>query len=275
MVIDILNKWGKCVMLNFHNLDFTLDKFHQLCSAIAGNYTTITMERYLSAGNEMPERFVLMRHDVDEWPKTALKTARIEEELGIQATYYFRTRNNVFVPEIIREIEKMGHEVGYHYEVLSTAKGDYEKAIKLFEDDVNMFREICNLKTICMHGKPLSKYDNRDLWDVYDFRDFGILGEAYLSAGQELNYLNDTGRGWNSKNNLRDFIPGKTEQVFANTTDDLIELIENGGVSNFYISTHPDRWTSNIFSWVLFWLQDFTHNLGKKLLMGVRKSDSE
>ncbi|WP_233084528.1 hypothetical protein [Methanococcoides orientis] len=177
----------------------------------------------------------------------------------------------MFDPEIIQELEKMGHEIGYHYEVLSTAKGNYEKAIKLFEGDVNRFREICNLKTICMHGKPLSKYDNRDLWDVYDFKDFGILGEAYLSAGDDLNYFNDTGRGWNSKNNLRDFIPGKTEQFFADTTDDLIELIEKGKVNTFYISTHPDRWTSNIFSWALFWLQDLASNSGKMILRVVRK----
>lgn len=170
-------------MLNFHDRDFTLDKFHQLCAAIVDNYTTITMDRYLSAGDQLPERFVLMRHDVDGLAKTALKTARIEEELGIQATYYFRTRNNIFVPEIIQEIEGMGHEVGYHYEVLSTAKGDYEKAIEIFKNDVSKFQNICNLKTICMHGMPLSKYDNRDLWNTYDFRDFGILGEAYLSAG--------------------------------------------------------------------------------------------
>ncbi|WP_445474208.1 hypothetical protein ACT9XH_07410 [Methanococcoides methylutens] len=258
-------------MLHFNDLDFTHEKFHQLCSAIVDNYTTITMDKYVTAGNKLPERFVLMRHDVDEWPKTALKTARIEEELGIQATYYFRTRNDVFVPEIIKEIEKMGHEIGYHYETLGTAKGDYKEAIKLFEDDVHKFREICNLKTISMHGNVLSKYDGRDLWNVYDFKDFGILGEAYLSAGEDLNYFTDTGRGWNSKNNLRDFIPGKTEKVFADTTDDLIELIEGGEVSNFYISLHPDRWTSTSFSWSLFWLRDLAFNLGKKFLMGVRK----
>ncbi len=257
-------------MLNFHNRDFTLDKFHQLCVAIADNFTTITMEKYLLAGNQLPGNFALMRHDIDGLAKAALKTARIEEELGIQATYYFRTCNNIFVPEIIQEIEEMGHEVGYHYEVLSTAKGDYEKAIKIFKNDVSKFQNICNLKTICMHGKPLSKYDNRDLWDTYDFREFGIIGEAYLSAGDELNYFTDTGRGWNSKNNLRDFIPGKTERIFADTTDNLIKLIESNNINNFYISTHPERWTSNALSWNLFWLYDLTINSGKKVLRGIR-----
>jgi hypothetical protein len=258
-------------MLNFHNLDFTLDKFYQLCSVITDNYTTITMNMYMTAGKKLPKQFVLMRHDVDGEAKTALKTARIEEELGIQSTYYFRTRNNIFVPEIIQAIEKMGHEIGYHYEVLSTAKGDREKAIKLFEDDMHKFRKICNLKTICMHGSPLSKYDNRDLWKIYDFRDFGIIGEAYLSIREDINYFTDTGRGWNSKNNLRDFIPGKTKQVFADTTDDLIKLIESGELNNFYISLHPDRWTSNPVSWSVFWLYDHVINSGKKVLRVVRK----
>jgi len=258
-------------MLHFNDLDFTHKKFHKLCSAIANNYATLSVSNYINAGNELPERFVLMRHDVDERPRTALKTARMEEELEIKATYYFRTHNHVFDPDIIKEIEEMGHEVGYHYEVLSTAKGDYEKAIKLFQDDVQKFKNICNLKTICMHGAVLSKYDNRDIWNTYNFKDFGILGEAYLSMGHDINYFTDTGRGWNSKNNLRDFIPGKTKRICADTTDDLIELIEGCESSNFYISIHPDRWTSNAFSWGMFWLQDLAFNSGKKILREVRK----
>ena len=257
-------------MIKSLNLDFTLDKYRQLCSAISDKYTFLTMHEYVTARENLPERFVLMRHDVDKWAKNALKTAVIEEEYGIKATYYFRTSKKAFVPGIIQKIEKMGHEVGYHYEVLSTAKGDYEKAIKLFENDVQKFREICDIKTVCMHGAVLSKYDNRDLWKLYNLRDFGILGEAYLSAGKNLNYFTDTGRGWNSKNNLRDFIPGKTEKFFAERTDDLIKLIESSEISNFYISLHPDRWKSNIVNWSLFWLYDLITNSGKKVVMVVR-----
>lgn len=256
-------------MLNIHNLDFTHNKYRQLCSSISGKYTFLTMHEYVTA-EKLPERFILMRHDVDKMAKNALKTASIEEEFGIKATYYFRTTKNSFVPSIIQEIEGMGHEVGYHYEVLSTAKGNYEKAIQIFENDVHKFRNICNLKTICMHGAVLSKYDNRDLWKSYDYRDFGIHGEAYLSIGENLNYFTDTGRGWNSKTNLRDFIPGKSEKLFAENTDDLIKLIESSEINNFYISSHPDRWKSNIANWSLFWLYDFVLNSGKKIVMAVR-----
>jgi hypothetical protein len=27
------------------------------------------------------------------------------------------------------------------------------------------FRKICDVKTICMHGNPLSKWTNKDVWD--------------------------------------------------------------------------------------------------------------
>ncbi|NYT19224.1 MAG: polysaccharide deacetylase family protein, partial [Methanosarcinales archaeon] len=254
-------------MLNLQNRDFTIFKFEQLCEAIAENYPTATMAEYFE--KKHPERFVLMRHDVDRMPGNALETARIEYELGVKATYYFRSIKSVFKPKIMKQIRDMGHEVGYHYETLSDANGDPKKGIELFQSNLDEFRKITNVKTICMHGRPLSKYDNRDLWDTYDFRDFGILGEAYLSAGEDLNYFTDTGRGWNSKNNLRDFIPGKTEKVFANTTDDLIELIGKNESNNFCIVTHPERWSSSIVGWSLYYSMDIAFNLGKKGLMGL------
>ena len=258
-------------MLDFQDLDFTTEKFRELCSALAENYTSVTIEQYLTAGNDLPDRFVLMRHDVDGKAIPSLRTALIEKEFGIRATYYFRAKRNIYVTEVIQQIEAMGHEIGYHYETLSDSNGDYEKAIKLFGEEVQRFRSICTLKTISMHGASLSKYDNRDLWNRYDFKDFGIIGEAYLSLGEELNYFTDTGRGWNSKNNLRDFIPGRTQKFVAETTDDLIRLIGSGKMENLYITLHPDRWTSTTFRWALFWVQDLAFNSAKKALRMMRK----
>ena len=43
----------------------------------------------------------------------------IERELGISGTYYFRTTKEVFKAEIM-------HEIGYHYEVLDKAKGNFD-----------------------------------------------------------------------------------------------------------------------------------------------------
>lgn len=259
-------------MLDFKNRDFTSHKFLRLCEAISGAYPTVTMAEYME--NQHPNRFILMRHDVDRIPERALGIARIEQELGIRSTYYFRTIKSVFKSEIISQIKDMGHEIGYHYETLSEANGDHEKALDLFRSNLEKIREICEVKTVCMHGRPLSKYDNRELWKTHDFRDFGITGEAYLSIGNDLNYLSDTGRTWGSKNSIRDSIPGKTDQVFAETTDELIELIERRELNNLYILTHPERWPSSILGWGLYYSTDLSVNFGKKILMRRRGKNS-
>ena len=58
-----------------------------------------------------------------------------------------------------------------------------------------------------MHGSPLSKYNNRDLWTHYDYHSYKIRGEAFLSFEQnndDIHYLTDTGRTWSDKHTLRD-----------------------------------------------------------------------
>lgn len=259
---------GETQMQFLNGRDFTIHKFQHLCEVIVANYPTVTMVEYVEGRH--PERFVIMRHDVDRMPGHALETARIEDELGIRSTYYFRVKNGVFKPNIIRQIEGFGHEIGYHYETLSDANGDHDKAIKLFQSNLNKFRHICEVRTICMHGKPLSKYDNRDLWNIYDFREFEIKGEAYISAGEDLNYFSDTGRSWSNRNSLRDLIPNSSTIFTVYTTDDIVSLIKKRELQNLYLLVHPERWSLNALDWGLYWGMDMIVNVAKKVLSSVR-----
>ena len=244
--------------------DFTLEKYRELCRVLQERSEIFTFDRYLS---ENPKgKVTVLRHDVDRSIQNALRMAQLEHEAGIRSSYYFRYPGT-FVPNIIGKIRDLGHEVGYHYEVLSMAKGDYDKAIGLFRSGLGEFRKICEVATICMHGSPLSKYDNRDLWKKYDFRDFGIKGEAYLSmADKGLIYLTDTGRSWGGKHSVRDAMPG-ARKVPVETTDDLIAWIgsadENAGL---YFTVHPERWAPNEVEWAVGSVTDFAVNMGKNLL---------
>lgn len=252
------------------SFDFTMDKYYELCKKIiSSSYNTLTIEQYLS-NHKLPPKYIIIRHDVDRKPINSLKTAKLEHELGINATYYFRTTDSVFIPEIMQEIESMGHEIGFHYEVLTKANGDYIKAIKIFEEELEQFRKFCSIKTICMHGSPLSKYDNRDMWKRYDFNNFDILGEAYLSVNKDLNYFSDTGRSWNWKNKVRDYIPNKTETIIANSTNDLMEIIESEIIDRIYILSHPERWSSNFQTWAIDYIQDSAINIAKKAIIPIR-----
>lgn len=196
------------------------------------------------------DKVVILRHDVDSLPKNALKIAEIEANLGIKSTFYFRARKNVFNEVIINKIIELGHEIGYHYENLDIYKGNYEKAFEDFKYNLEKFRKLYPVKTICMHGSPLSKYDNRKLWEKYDYKSIGIIGEPYFDVNwNEVLYLTDTGRKWNCIETIvRDKVKSKFSHLkFSNTS----EIIENINLlpKKIMINTHPQRWTNNLILW--------------------------
>jgi len=250
--------------------DFTMAKYGELCRVLLGaGYTPVTVYQYLT--DPPGGRTVVLRHDVDRKPENALRMAELEHALGVTSTYYFR-HPHTFIPEVIEQVLSLGHEVGYHYEVLAKAKGNYEEAIALFARELEEFRSLCDVRTICMHGSPLSRYDNRDLWKRYDFREFGIAGEAYLSmAGKGLRYLTDTGRNWGGKYSVRDAMPGAgAVPPSVATTDDLARWIGSAGEEGLYLTMHPERWAVSEGEWVIGSLTDLAVNMGKTVLQVMR-----
>ncbi len=252
--------------------DFTLGMYRQLCEAIvAAGYQVWPIMRYMAA-RDMPDLVVLLRHDIDRCPGNALWMARLEHELGLRTTYYVRMTPSVFRPKVLKEVAAMGHEIGYHYETLAKARGNVQQAITLFEQELARLREIYDIQTISMHGSPLSPYDNRDLWRQYDFRQFGLLGEAYLSLDyKRLVYLTDTGRSW-AKNhyNLRDKVAQECPIPDLKTTDDLISAIHNHRFTHVCISTHPERWAQSIGEWIISVAVDLAVNLAKMAIQYSR-----
>ena len=254
------------------NWDFTLAKYEILCRTILeSDYTILPMYQFIAEPSS-DSKVVVMRHDVDRKVANTLKMARLESHIGIRSTYYFRKIKTVYKPEIIKKVSDLGHEIGYHYEVLSKARGNYEKAIRLFEQEFSEFRKICEVKTICMHSRPLLIWDNRDLWKKYDFQKYGIIGEAYLSVDySNTAYLTDSGRNWDPKRyKLRDEVDSRiTPEI--NSTDDLISLIRRGDMKTIALTVHPNRWSEGALEWGLSFFSDFVINEGKMLLKLIRK----
>jgi hypothetical protein len=207
-------------------MDFTIKAYRALLNSLRKqDYQFQTFSDYLQ---KPASRTIILRHDVDKLPQNALRIAQIENLSGIKGTYYFRIVPKSFDEEIIRQIAELGHEIGYHYEDLSLAAGSmkneklkiknddeynrilFERGIESFQKNLETLRKITPVKTICMHGSPVGKYDNRDLWKVYDYKDFGIIGEPYLDVDfSQVLYLTDTGRRWNGGSvSVRDKVEG-------------------------------------------------------------------
>ncbi len=278
-------------------MDFTLKTYRQLLTALQQQgFSFQTFQEFI----EQPkEKSIVLRHDVDKLPENSLRFAQIQNELGIKGSYYFRIvkqnlpdGNQGFKPEIIEEIARLGHEIGYHYETFDEAVKSFKhqtpntkfsekeiaaKAIELFEKHLAEFRKLYPVKTICMHGSPRSKFDNKLLWKYYNYRDYGIIGEPYFDVNfDEVFYLTDTGRRWDGwKVSVRDKVPQqeqwKEQGLVFGTTQDIIKAAEQNRLpSRIMFTFHPQRWTKNTALWAKELVLQNAKNVVKYFLNKVR-----
>ena len=191
--------------------DFTYAIYKKLLAELTkANYKFVTFAEFVQEPNKK-EKAIILRHDVDKKPLQSLRTAEMENELEIKGTYFFRVVKKKLASEVIERIAGLGHEIGYHYDDLNDAGGDIEKALDSFKKNLARLRELASVKTACMHGSPLSKYDNRDLWKNFDYHELGIIGEPYFDVDfNEVMYLTDTGRRWDGfRVSIRDKVIGQ------------------------------------------------------------------
>jgi hypothetical protein len=250
--------------------DFTLEKYKDLCKTIlSSGYKIITVKDYIGKDNDLkaPKKIMILRHDVDRKIANTEKMAVLENKLGISSTYYFRKTNDVFKPEIIKKVHDLGHEVGFHYEVMDKAKGDFKKAIKIFEKELKEFRNICEVKTVCMHGNPWTSWKNADIWKKYNLKDYNIIGEPYITIDfDKIAYFTDTGRRWDGgKYSIDDYVQSSQETA-VRTTDELSELISAGTYPAMFILSHPNRWSDNIGYWLSELIKQNIKNVGKRII---------
>ena len=303
-------------------IDFTLSTYKILLESLQyGNCTFQSFAQYLK---EPAPRSVILRHDVDAKKLNSLATAKLENELGIRGTYYFRMVPESFDEGVIRKIYELGHEVGYHYEDVSMVAvrgaryavrgtegpkdpllggvgvGFFHRAhssnklpdalvtdaIGSFQKNLDILRRIVPIETICMHGSPLSQWDNRLLWNYYDYKDYGIIGEPYFDLDfNEVLYLTDTGRRWDGEGvSVRDKAQGAghraqgdrltphasllTPHARFHSTFDIIDAAQSNALPDkIMITVHPQRWTNKPLPWLKELVWQNVKNAGKWMVV--------
>ncbi|GAB7095380.1 hypothetical protein JCM30237_25330 [Halolamina litorea] len=231
---------------------FTMGAYADLLESIKdGGHEFITVREYL-ASDDLPQRFVVLRHDVDRRPGRAVRMAELEADHGVRSTYYYRT--STFEPDRTRRLARLGHEVGYHYEDYVATDGDLRAAHRRFAMNLQRLRRGHSepVQTICMHGNPLSPHDNRTMWThpkAPDFETYSLLGEAYLSMDfVDVAYFSDTGRTWSDGPlKVKDHTMGEGEkEVNPATTDGLAALFREGEIERACLLAHPERWVDSL-----------------------------
>ncbi len=279
-------------------MDFTIETYTKLIEILQKK--DFVFQSFVGFTQNQGKKVIILRHDVDKLPENSLNMARLESSLGVSGSYYFRTLPCSYNEEIIRKVAELGHEVGYHYEDVARcavcglrhAEEDLAKiAIGSFAVNLEKLRKIVPVKTICMHGSPLSKWDSRLLWKYYDYRDFGIIGEPYFNIDfDDMLYLTDTGRMWDGDSfNIRDKGTGNMQQAIGeenrmphaanlkpfpkfHTTFDIIRAAERGELPDKIMMTfHPQRWSDKPLPWAKELVWQNVKNVGKYFLVKLRE----
>lgn len=263
-------------------MDFTLNTYRNLLLALLENdFRFQTFSEYLT----LPQnKSIILRHDIDLLPENALKIAEIESKLNIKSSFYFQVSAKIFKRDVIKQIVSLGHEIGYHYKDVESVvrkfwfdpnnKQDLEKIIDYsfdsFKNNLTIMRTDTDVKTICMHGSPRFRLDNRIIWSKYNYKTLGLLGDPYFDIDwSKCAYLTDSARRWNgNKYIIRDKVESKFNFNFHSTSD-IINGI-NDLPSNVMITTHPQRWSNNPVLWLKEYLFQNTKNIIKQIM--IRKT---
>ncbi|MBN1942441.1 MAG: hypothetical protein JW849_04015 [Phycisphaerae bacterium] len=184
--------------------DFSLDEYRALLGRVRDGRACLRFGDFappgggplrLRDGKAPPERFVILRHDVDFSPACALRLAQQEAELGFPATYFFLLTSDLYNllgrphRDVPRQIVELGHEVGLHYDVPVLAEDPSPREA--------LVRQTALLAELS--GQPVrSMAMHNPAWNGADpFRDDGEFINAYDPAfTKDIAYYSDSCGAW-------------------------------------------------------------------------------
>ena len=207
--------------------------------------------------------YVVLKHDVETDVARAFEMAKIEQRYGHRGSYYVQAylmddHKNV---KMLSEMQVMGHEVSYHYDVMDSCKGDIDKAIAEFELNAGKFTgNGFELKTLCQHGNPVVERvgytSNRDFFRNDRVKQLypnlsDIMVDYKEKYGTDYLYFSDAGRRfqmiYDPINN--DIENSDDKNIPYDDLDALLGVISSE--KRNIISTHPHRWTRSAIKYLI------------------------
>jgi hypothetical protein len=147
----------------------------------------------------LPERFVLVRHDVDYSPEAALRIASLEAARGLRASYFLLLGSDYYNllsgqhAGFPRSLVALGHEVGLHYDVRLLRAFPRESWAGLLRGQAALLGELSGapVVSVAMHQPGLHGLEppsTQGFLDAYEDRFF-----------REIEYVSDSCRAWRDR----------------------------------------------------------------------------
>ena len=240
---------------------FTYKRWDDFLARLAADgIVSITAKDVLAKAPE--EKYLVLKHDVENRVKHAFEIAKIEAKHGHRASYYVQaylldSEKNV---ELLRKLAGLGHEVSYHYDVMDFAKGDLELAIAEFDRNKRKFESFgFDIITVCQHGNPIVERvgytSNRDFFRSERIRQLypeiaDVMVNFKTMADTDYNFFSDAGRRfkliYDPINN--DVVHSEDKDIPYDDLDAMYSAVTEG---NSVVSSHPHRWESSAFVYAM------------------------
>ncbi len=172
----------------------------------------LKLDYKISAFKDYPKinkfrKIILLRHDIDFNIERALEVAKIDNNLGIKATYFVRLHAKDYNPfefkayTILREILKMGHEIGLHSEALDVSHITKENPVEIFKREKEILESILNIKiaSAAQHGDftGISRNYANYFFGKYKKEDVRILYQPFEDRFfKAMKYISDSLGSW-------------------------------------------------------------------------------
>jgi hypothetical protein len=218
-----------------------------LASVQDHGYRLVPLEQWVRNGTaEEGERVMIMRHDVDQHPRSALTMAEIESDLGVRSSWYFRWRTAH--PTVVADLREKGFEIGLHYETLTRralqgAIADPESEQALSSSRSELRKEIAAFERIFGPIHSVVPHGDSRVPGVLNAE--LLRGEDCSAYGIEFDG-NEAMRGRGIAHWLTDRTTA--EGGWKDGTDP--EGLLTAGESPILCLTHPNNWTSGPALWL-------------------------
>ena len=218
--------------------DFTLKSYTNLMQYLSQIYKIVPFSEVRR--KEIP--YLILRHDIDVSLPAALKMAELEADLGIKSTYFVLFSSNFYNVlegknvEILKQISKLGHEVGLHYDP-SQYRSYNQIPKKTLKIEIQLLEHLLDRKvcSIARHGP----------WDRDPFASIKEHINANHPRLRRDVFIHDSCRAWTP-------------------LQDLLKLLNNPP-RRVQLLTHPENWQEDKLSREAL-LDRFFENLEKEIL---------
>ena len=217
-----------------------------LKAALGHGYRLVTLEGFLDGAVPSEEGpLLILRHDLDQHPASALKMSDMEVALGARSTWYLRWRT-ARLP-LVEELRRRGGEIGFHYETLSRAAlegvdlgADPDERLRrgreLLREEIATFQaRFGPIRSVAAHGDTRAPgVRNGDLLQGEAWREYGVDYDA-----------NDAMR----RHRLAAWLTDRSsaEGGWSEGRDPLDLL--RAGETPILCLTHPNNWVSGPSLW--------------------------